>query len=72
MKARNRENTAFGLSDRRLLSIEDFCDYASVGRNVGMDMAKEADALFKAGRRVLIDRVKFDHYCDQNSEMVSR
>lgn len=53
------------IKDKRLLNVAEFQQYASVGRNTAIELAKEADAVFRLGRRFLIDRVKFDRWCDE-------
>lgn len=58
------------LSEKRLLSVPEFCSYTSTGRNKAMEMAELAGAISRMGRRVLIDRVKFDVYCDQNEVLL--
>ena len=58
------------LSDKRLLSVPEFCAYTSTGRNKAMEMAALAGAISRMGKRVLIDRVKFDVYCDQNEVLL--
>lgn len=55
------------LDEKRLLSMGEFCTYASIGREKGMRLAESAAAVFRAGKRVMIDRVKFDQWCDENS-----
>ncbi len=57
------------LSDKRLLNMDEFRIYAGLGSNVARNVAEKTGALFKVGRRVLVDRVKFDKYCDENSEV---
>ena len=57
------------LSDKRLLSIQEFCVYASIGRERGMELAAAAGAIFRVGKRVNIDRIKFDRWCDENTEL---
>lgn len=69
MKARERETPAtLTLSDKRLLSMDEFCVYSGLGVNVARNVARTTGALFRVGRRVLVDRVKFDRYCDENTE----
>ena len=53
------------IKDKRLLNVAEFQQYASVGRNKAIELAKEADAVFRLGRRFLIDRVRFDKWCDE-------
>lgn len=55
------------LDEKRLLSIGEFCTYASIGREKGMKLAQAAGAVFRIGKRVTVDRVKFDQWCDENS-----
>lgn len=56
------------LSDKRLLDVNEFCIYASVGRNTALELMKTTGALFRVGQRTLVDRVKFDRWCDEHSE----
>lgn len=57
------ENMA--IKDKRLLNINEFKQYASVGRNTAIELAKESGAVFRCGRRFLVDRVRFDQWCDE-------
>lgn len=52
------------LSEKRLLAIPEFQLYASIGRNSALKLARESGAEMRIGRRLLIDRVKFDAWCD--------
>ncbi|RKJ70261.1 hypothetical protein D7Y41_36210 [Anaerotruncus sp. 1XD22-93] len=69
MNERKRDVAITMLSDKRLLSIEEFRAYAGLGENVARNVAERTGAVFRVGRRVLVDRVKFDKYCDENSEV---
>jgi hypothetical protein len=63
------QNNAFALlSDKRMLSVNEFCIYANVGRNTALELMKTTGALFRVGRRTLVDRVKFDRWCDEHDE----
>jgi hypothetical protein len=54
-------------NNNRLMNITEFCEYAGgIGRNTALKLAREAGLRVKIGRRVLIDRVKFDQWVDQN------
>lgn len=53
------------LNEQRLLDVEEFQKYTSVGRNNALKLAKESGAALRIGRRLLIDRVKFDVWCDE-------
>ena len=52
------------LCEKRLLAIPEFQLYASLGRNNALKLAKESGAEMRIGRRLLVDRVKFDNWCD--------
>ncbi len=65
-----RETTiATTLSDKRLLTVDEFCAYAGIGRTSARKIADSTGCKFKIGQRMFIDRVKFDRYCDENSEI---
>ena len=68
MVARDRGNVVISLSDKRLLSMDEFAMYTSMGMNKTRDLAELSGALFKAGRRLLVDRAKFDRWCDEHNE----
>lgn len=71
MKRRNEDIPVFiRICDKRLLSVTEFCAYSSAGRNKAMELAEASGAISRMGRRVLIDRVKFDEYCDHNEILV--
>ena len=69
MNERKRDVAITMLSDKRLLSIEEFRAYAGLGENVARNVAERTGAVFRVGRRVLVDRVKVDKDCDENSEV---
>lgn len=53
------------LVERRLLSIEEFCEYAGgIGARLAKKHIKEIGADVRIGERLLVDRVKFDAWCD--------
>lgn len=60
----NMEKTIL-LNEQRLLDVEEFQKYTSVGRNNALKLAKESGAALRIGRRLLVDRVKFDAWCDE-------
>lgn len=68
MVARDRGNVVISLSDKRLLSMDEFAVYTSMGANKTRELAELSGSLFRAGRRLLVDRVKFDRWCDANTE----
>ncbi len=69
MVARDRGNVVISLSDKRLLSMDEFAIYTSMGMNRTRELAELSGSLFRAGRRLLVDRAKFDHWCDEHSEV---
>lgn len=62
--------TPVRLDEKRLLCIEEFCTYVSIGRENGMKLAEAATAVLRVGKRVMVDRVKFDRWCDKNTELI--
>lgn len=68
MERDGKSKVVVTLSDKRLLDVNEFCMYASVGRNTALELMKTTGALFRVGRRTLVDRVKFDRWCDEHSE----
>lgn len=68
MTARDRGDVVISLSDKRLLSMDEFAIYTSMGMNKTRELAERSGAIFRAGRRLLVDRVKFDRWCDENNE----
>ena len=67
-KARKKADTIITLSDKRLLDMEEFSIYASVGICTARELARSAGSVFRCGNRVLVDRVKFDKWCDDHDE----
>lgn len=68
-RGRKKAETIVTLSDKRLLDMEEFSIYASIGICTARDLARSANAVFRCGSRVLVDRVKFDRWCDEHDEM---
>lgn len=55
------------LNEKRLLSIEEFCEYAGgIGTCTARKHAKQIGAEVRIGGRCLVDREKFDRWCDEN------
>lgn len=48
--------------------MSEFSIYASVGICTAREIANTTGSLFRCGNRVLVDRVKFDRWCDEHSE----
>ncbi|MCC8059674.1 MAG: hypothetical protein LIO81_02360 [Clostridiales bacterium] len=64
-----KEGVVVSLSDKRLLSIEEFSMYTGIGVVKVRELADVSNSIFRAGRRLLVDRVKFDRWCDEHDEM---
>lgn len=58
------QNERIAQNEKRLLAIPEFQLYASIGRNSALRLAHESGAAMRIGRCLLIDRVKFDAWCD--------
>lgn len=64
---RERENQLMtSLNEKRLLDANEVCIYLSLGRNKGIEFAKEIGSEIKIGRRSLYDKNKIDAYLDEN------
>ena len=48
--------------------MDEFAIYTSMGMNRTRELAELSGALFRAGRRLLVDRAKFDRWCDEHDE----
>lgn len=54
------------LNEKRLLSLEEFCEYVGgIGICTARKHAREIGVEVRIGGRCLVDRVKFDRWCDQ-------
>jgi len=63
---RERDNQLCGvISEKRLLDVNEVCIYLSLGRNKGIEFAKEIGSEVKIGRRSLYDKTKIDKYLDE-------
>ena len=65
-----RENQTIGVNEKRLLNVSELCAYTGLGRNKGMEFAKEIGAMVKIGRRSLFDKVKIDNAIDEMTDIV--
>lgn len=65
---KNQEYPIVPLTEKRLLSIQEFQTYCSLGRNSALKLSKEANCRFSYGKRILIDREKFDRWCDAKND----
>ena len=54
------------LNEKRLLSLEEFCEYAGgIGICTARKYVRKIGVEVRIGGRCLVDRVKFDRWCDQ-------
>lgn len=54
------------LNEKRLLSLEEFCGYAGgIGICTARKHARQIGVEVRIGGRCLVDRVKFDRWCEQ-------
>lgn len=56
---------AAGLADKKFLSMKEFCHYAGIGKTKARNYADENGLIVHIGRRVMVDRMKFDRVCDR-------
>ncbi len=64
---RKRESLPVPLNEKRLLSLTEFQTYCGLGRNAALNLSIKAKCRFNIdSRRILIDRVQFDKWCEQN------
>ncbi len=63
------EKSSYPLTEKRLLRLDEFCAYSSLGRNAARKLAKETGIEKRIGRRILYDRVLFDQWCDNHSQI---
>lgn len=57
------------LTERRLLSIKDFREYAGgIGDGMARKLAKEICAVVHIGDRLLVDRLRFDEWCTKQNQ----
>lgn len=54
------------LTEKRLLSLKEFCMYSGLGRDAAHKFGQKAGITKRNGRKVLFDRVLFDKWCDEN------
>ena len=64
---KRKEHCSVPLSEKRLLSIDEFQAYCGLGRNSALKLSEEANCRVIYGRRILIDRIKFDKWCDKQN-----
>lgn len=66
---KERENQSTGINEKRLLDTSEVCYYLSLGKCRGIEFAKSIGAEVKIGRRCLYDKVKIDHYLNEQMEV---
>jgi hypothetical protein len=60
------EPDKISLTEKRLLSIKEFCIYSGLGKDAARKLSQEIGIEKRIGRRVLYDRVLFDDWCNGN------
>jgi len=64
-----RQEEHIPLTERRLLSIKDFREYAGgIGDGMARKLAKEICAVVHIGDRFLVDRLRFDEWCTKQNQ----
>ncbi len=61
MEKKESEN----LVEKRFFNAKELCEYLNLGRNRGVEFAKNIGAERKIGRRCLYDKVVIDRYFDK-------
>ena len=56
---------ATGLDEKRCLTINEFQEYFSIGRNNALKLARQSGAIIRIGRKILVDRIVFDEWLDE-------
>lgn len=54
---------------KRLVNIEDFMEYTTLGKNSAMEFGKEIGCAVKIGRRTVYDLKKAEQYFDKLAGM---
>lgn len=62
------EASTLGIADKRLLSLKEFCIYAGIGMTKARKYAEENNLIMRIGKRVLVDRIRFDRLCDRREK----
>lgn len=58
------EEKRIPMNEKRLLSVQEFQEYASIGRNNAFKLIRQTGCEIRIGKRVFADREKFDRWCD--------
>lgn len=61
------EESRIPLNEMRLLNINQFCQYANVCRKNAMYFINKSNSCIMNGKKILVDRVKFDQWCDEQT-----
>lgn len=56
------------LDEKRLLTLKEFCQYSSMGRNAALKFIREHHLNISENNRFLIDRIAFDRWCEERQE----
>lgn len=66
------EETRIPLNEMRLLNITQFCQYANVCRKNAIYFIDKSGARIMNGKKILVDRVKFDQWCDRQTGVLQK
>lgn len=56
------------LDEKRCLTILEFMDYCGVGRNNAFKLAEMANAKVTVGKKILVDRIAFDKWLEEQEK----
>lgn len=60
-----KEKETTRLDEKRCLTIREFQEYFSIGRNNALKLARQSGAVIRIGKKMLVDRVVFDRWLDE-------
>lgn len=59
-------NVVIRISERKTLSVPEFCEYSGLKKTTALNFAREHGLLIRISERVyLIDKIKYDEWCKQ-------
>lgn len=61
----NEKQRVIRLDEKRGLTIKEFQSYLGVGRNNALKIVKKSGAVIRIGKKILVDRVKFDKWLNE-------
>ncbi len=61
----NEKKSAVRLDEKRCLTVKEFQEYCSVGRNNAFKLIHQSQCGVRIGKKILADRIAFDHWLDE-------